>query len=87
MRAGGAPMSSLRQRSLHCSRPHARVIVLGAPTERTLMHKVVVDFPSGAAPGTASQVRIEGVLALVMDGLKHAVERSTATTGDKDGPA
>jgi hypothetical protein len=51
------------------------------------MHKVVVDFPSGASPGTASQMRIEGVLALVMDGLKHAVERSTAATGDKDGSA
>lgn len=51
------------------------------------MHKVVVDFPSGASPGTASQMRIEGLLAVVMDGLKHAVERSTAATGDKNDPA
>jgi hypothetical protein len=51
------------------------------------MHKAIVAFPRGASPGTAGQMRIEGVLALVTDGLKHAVERATATTGDKDGPA
>jgi hypothetical protein len=55
------------------------------------MRKVAADRSSAVSPSVAwtdeDRLRIEGVLALVTDGLRHAVERTRAMTDEQGGAA